>query len=153
MNISKLNKFFRYIFIPTLVIISCSENISKVYSDKDCETHVSAKTGFWIEIHSKNISKEEIDFTNNNQKIFPEKALPVYSGINFFIKAPIKLKDTINILHKGKKYLLYDFSNITEVAIDGNNHKKINICRISTAKINGKEIKDSNNNILKIVLE
>lgn len=151
MDILKLDRYF--IFLSVFIIFSCKESISKTYSDKDCETYVSAKTGFWIEINSKNITKEEITFsTIDNKKIYPKKIISSSNRISYFINNPIKLSDTINVFYKEKKYALYDYVNITEVAIDGSNHKKINICRISTARINDKKIKDSGNNILKIIL-
>lgn len=136
-----------------LVLFSCQKTAVKTYNNDDCNIYVAGKKGFWIDIYSKEIKASDITFSVKDKKVIPETKEVGIGNNNFFIKENLKLIDTISLECRGKIYKIYDFENLRENAINGSNHKSIEICRVSTAKINGKTIPDSRNNILKVYLE
>lgn len=151
MGMLKQNK--KNILLSFLFFVSCKETTKQSFSLSDCEKYIAAKQGFWIDISSSNINENNITFCYGHKKIIPQKINRKEGHFIFFVKDPIQLNDTIKILYNNEKYDLYNFTNITEMAINGSNHEKVNICRVSKAKINKNIIHDSNNNILKFEIK
>ena len=149
--IIKLNSIAYLIVL--MLLFSCKQTAVKTYEDHDCEVFVAGKKGFWIEIDSKGLQEKNVAFRLGNKGIVAKETEIGTDNINYFISEAVRLKDTLAIDYKGKVYKIYDFKNLIETAIDGKDHKDIKICRVSTARINGKSIQDSRNNILRVVLE
>ncbi|KQR94382.1 hypothetical protein ASG01_00390 [Chryseobacterium sp. Leaf180] len=139
-------------FLIIITFVSCEKTAVKNYNETDCERYVAAKGGFYIDIYLKNINESDILFRLGEKEFFPEKKETDLTKTSFFISEKIKLSDTLECIINNKSFKIYDFKNITESALDSRNHKKIEICRFSTAQINGAKISDSRNNILKIYL-
>jgi len=135
-----------------ITFMSCKKTAVNNYSKKDCEKYVAAKNGFYLDIYLKNINERKILFNLSDKQFFPEMRDKDFIKASFFISEKIKLSDTMECIIDDESFKIYDFKNITETAVDGSDHKKIEICRISTAEINGIAIPDSRNNILKIYL-
>ena len=119
----------------------------------NCEVFIAGKKGFWINIYSKGLQENSINFRLGDKDIIIKKTEIGIGNIDYFINESIELKDTVAIDYKEKVYKIYDFKNLKETAIDGRNYKDIEICRVSSARINGRLIQDSRNNILKVVLD
>lgn len=148
MATSKLNKLPYFLMI--LLLISCKKTAVKSYAKDDCDRYVASKQGFWIDVSSK--SQDDVTFKFGGRTIIPKNRELTGSNINYLIDAELKVTDTLLIIQNKKAYRIYDFKNLKETATDGSNHKEIEICRVSTAKIDGKPIQDSRNNILKVTL-
>ncbi len=151
MVILKLNRIASLIIL--MLLFSCKKTAVKNDEDDPCEVFVAGKKGFWINLYSKGLQENSVIFRLGNKEVLPKNKETGTGHINYFIDESLQLKDTITIDYKGKGYKIYDFRNLRETAIDGRNHKEIEICRVSTARINGKPIQDSRNNILRAVLE
>ena len=148
MATSKLNKLPYLLMI--LLIISCEKTAVKSYANHDCDKYVASKQGFWIDVSSK--SQDDVTFKFGGKTIIPKNRELAGNNINYLINAELKVTDTLLIIQNKKEHKIYDFKNLKETATDGSNHKEIEICRVSTAKIDGKPIQDSRNNILKVTL-
>lgn len=148
MAILKLSRLAYLIVL--LLSFSCQKTIVKTYDNDDCDVYVAGKKGFWIDIYSKSLKENEIEFKFEGKLVIPQNKEIATAHISYFINENLKLQDTLTIAYKGKIYRIYNFKNLKETAIDGSNHKNVEICRVSTAKINGEVIQDSRNNILKV---
>lgn len=140
-------------FIVFMILFSCQKTVVKTYDNDDCKVYVAGKQGFWIDIHSKNLKENEITFKIGNKDVIPKNKEVEDAHISYFINENLKLNDTISFAYKDKVFKIYNFKNLKEKAIDGSNHKDIEICRVSTAVMNGMAIPDSRNNILKVDIE
>jgi len=145
-----LNKIAYLIIFP--ILISCENTLSET-NDEICETYVAGNKGFWLDVYAEDLKDDELTFTLNKGKITPKSKEIGLVKTGFFITDCVKLSDTLSVAYKSKVYKIYDFKNLTEIALNGSNHKKNKICRVSTAKVNGKIIPDSDNNVLKMALK
>lgn len=134
-------------------MVSCERPAVNNDSKTDCDKCVAAKNGFYVDIYLKNISERKILFKIGEKEFFPQVKKKDDRKASFLILEKIKLSDTLECILDSRSFKIYNFRNITEEAVDSRNHKKIEICRISTAKIDGRIIHDSNNNVLKVVLK
>ena len=151
MDILKLNKTTKIMLWTFLtVFISCAEKPILLYKSSDCKLYVAAKQGFWVKVYSAGLKVNDVEFQFKKRRIIPQKTQIGIDCINFFIDMDLKLKDTLSLSYKKKDYKIYHFTNSEDTAIDGANHEKIGICRVSTAKINGINIQDVNNNVLEV---
>lgn len=151
MSTLKLN---RIVYLMVLILLfSCKQTVVKTYENDNCEVFVAGKKGFWIDVYSTGLQENSVVFRLGNKNIITKKTESGIGNMSYFITESVKLKDTLAINYKGKIYRIYDFKNLKETAIDGKDHKHIEICRVSTARINGKPIQDSRNNVLSVVLE
>ena len=154
MDILKQNKFLvLFLSVLFLSLESCQETTIKNYKENDCDSFVASRMGLWIEINSKNFEGNDLNLQLHRKKIDLKKVTNKSGGVSFFIDDVIKLNDTLKLSYHNKNYEVYNFSNTKEIVTNGGNGKKMEICRVSTAIINGKIIKDCRNNILKIAVD
>ena len=154
MDILKSNRILKLIlWILLSVLVSCRENPKQLLGNDNCMLYVAGKQGFWVDIYSDGLKVNDITFRSGNKKIIPQKTQAGFNRIDFFLNIDLKLKDTLMLSYRKMDYKIYDFTNAKETAVDGTNHEKISICRVSTAKINGIKIEDANNNILNVSLD
>jgi len=153
-NVHSLSKYLKFICLVFLsLLLSCQQTVVKTYKDNNCEIFVAAKNGFWIDVFSKDLHENRVVFRRGLKDITIEKQEFEIGNIRYFINEDIKLTDTLTITYKEQIYKIYDFKNLKETSIDGKDHTNIGICRICTALINGELIQDTQNNVLRVVLE
>lgn len=139
--------------LTSILLLSCREPVTQTFSTQSCDKYVAAKMGFWIGIDAKAPIKREVRFLKDSFEIIPIGKDRVSSHrINYFLKCSLKLSDTLTMVYQKQHYKIYDFTNVKERATASENHERLIICRISTAKINGMPIKDCRDNMLKIKL-
>ncbi|GGE42039.1 hypothetical protein EV200_101573 [Pedobacter psychrotolerans] len=149
----KLNiKIILVIGISLSLLISCRED-STDWTDGLCGIYVASKKGFWLEVNSDNVKVDDISFYFKNKKIIPQRRETGVGSVSFLLKLNLKLRDTLSFRYGKKDYKIYNFSNLKETVIDGSNHERITICRVSTAEINGIKIQDVHNNILSVEVD
>ncbi|HEX8575036.1 MAG TPA: hypothetical protein VF677_01960 [Flavobacterium sp.] len=145
MTISKLNRSLLLLIIY-FIISNCK------YEKSECDKYVASGNGFLISF--KNYSKIDLKNLKISYREFIiepkfDKAsfYPYLENKNLSIKNKILLKDTLYINIEDKKLKIYDFKNAIDEGYD-EEHNKIKVCRVATAKINGIELNDQNNNLI-----
>lgn len=132
----------------TSLCISCTSPTMSAKDIEACNKFPAGNKGFWIAIQSDRLRQNKIEFWSAGKKVLPDRTELINDELRFLLKPGITLKDTLVLIYDNKKYTISDFSNVVEKAIEGSTHEEIEICRVSKAKINGAEVKDSNNNML-----